>query len=54
MAAMSSMMSVRPIGMDGQRLGGEDNESDGVAKDKKREGNDIIVKTIFFGIDDAG
>lgn len=25
-------MSVRPIGMDGQRLGGEDNESDGVAK----------------------
>lgn len=47
-------MSVRLTGTAGRRLGSEDNESDGVAKDKKREGNNIIVKTAFFGINDAG
>ena len=46
-------MSAWLTGTAGRRLGGEDNESDGVAKGKKREGNNIIVKTAFFGIDDA-
>lgn len=47
-------MLVRLTGTAGRRLGCEDNESDRVAKDKKREGNNIIVKTMLFGIDSAG